>query len=103
MLEVEMARSAAAVAVRAADAYLREPTPSTASALALSASLAKAACSDAYMFTADQTLHVHGGIGFTWEHNAHLHFRRAKSTELFLGKPSWHRDRLAAQAGLGSA
>ena len=54
------------------------------------------------MRTAEETLHVHGGVGFTWEHDAHLHYRRAKAGELFLGTPSRHRDRMAVHAGLGT-
>jgi alkylation response protein AidB-like acyl-CoA dehydrogenase len=102
LLDVEMARSAAAVAVRSADRYLGAQTSENLSQLALAASLAKASCSEAYMRTAEETLHVHGGIGFTWEHDAHLHYRRAKAGELFLGTPSRHRDRMAAHAGLGT-
>jgi alkylation response protein AidB-like acyl-CoA dehydrogenase len=43
---------------------------------------------------------MHGGIGFTWEHGAHLYFKRAKSSELFLGDASYHRERPAARIGL---
>jgi alkylation response protein AidB-like acyl-CoA dehydrogenase len=100
LLRVEMARSAADVAVRAADAYLDSPGEETARQLAVAASLAKATCADMYMHTAEETLHVFGGIGFTWEHDAHLHYRRAKAGELFLGTPTRHRERLAARAGL---
>jgi alkylation response protein AidB-like acyl-CoA dehydrogenase len=102
LLDVEMARSAAAVAVRSADRYLSAQTPDNLSQLALAASLAKATCAEAYLRTAEETLHVHGGVGFTWEHDAHLHYRRAKAGELFLGTPSRHRDRMAEHAGLGT-
>jgi alkylation response protein AidB-like acyl-CoA dehydrogenase len=100
LLAVEMARSAADTAVAAADAYLAAPGENRADALALAASLAKVTCSEAYSYTAEETLHLHGGIGFTWEHDAHLHYRRARATELFLGTPDSHRDRLAVCAGL---
>jgi alkylation response protein AidB-like acyl-CoA dehydrogenase len=100
LLVVEMARSAADAAVAAADAYLAAPGEDAARSLALAASLAKATCSEAYSHTAEETLHLHGGIGFTWEHDAHLHYRRARATELFLGTPDSHRDRLAAYARL---
>jgi alkylation response protein AidB-like acyl-CoA dehydrogenase len=100
LLRVEMARSAADAAVAAADAHLDAPGEDTAHRLALAASLAKATCAEAYMHTAEETLHVFGGIGFTWEHDAHLHYRRAKAGELFLGTPTRHRERLAARAGL---
>lgn len=101
LLATEMARSAAAGAVRAADAHLACPDDDTAARLALLASLAKARCAEAYLHVAEETLHVHGGVGFTWEHDAHLHFRRAKSGELLFGTPHQHRERLATQAGLG--
>jgi alkylation response protein AidB-like acyl-CoA dehydrogenase len=100
LLEVEMARSAAEVATQAADAYLTEPGPKAARALTVAASLAKAMCSEAFMHTAEETLHVYGGTGFTWEHDAHLHWRRAKASELFLGTAVSHRERLAVGAGL---
>lgn len=100
LLAVELARSAAEVAVAAADAYLAAPDAASAAALAQAASLAKATCSEAYSHAAEETLHVHGGIGFTWEHDAHLHYRRARASELFCGTPASHRDRLARAAGL---
>ncbi|MFR9804131.1 acyl-CoA dehydrogenase family protein [Pseudonocardia sp. RS010] len=100
LLEVEMARSAAETATAAADAFLLEPGPETARALTVAASLAKSVCSEAFMRTAEATLHVYGGTGFTWEHDAHLHWRRAKASELFLGTPVTHRERLAVGAGL---
>jgi NAD(P)-dependent dehydrogenase (short-subunit alcohol dehydrogenase family) len=54
----------------------------------------------AHMRIADESLHVHGRIGFTWEHECHLYYRRAKATELLFGDPYQHRERLAATAGL---
>jgi alkylation response protein AidB-like acyl-CoA dehydrogenase len=42
----------------------------------------------------------HGGIGYTWEHDAHLYYKRAKSSELLLGAPSLHRTRLADRLGI---
>jgi alkylation response protein AidB-like acyl-CoA dehydrogenase len=56
------------------------------------ASLAKACASDAYMQTAIHTIQIHGGIGFTWDNDTHLWFKRAKSSEVFLGDPAWHRE-----------
>ncbi|MWA03203.1 acyl-CoA dehydrogenase [Actinomadura sp. LD22] len=100
LLKVEMARSAGHAAADAADDYLADPGERTAHRLAAAASVAKAMCSEAFMHAAEETLHVCGGIGFTWEHDAHLYYRRAKSTELFLGTPDQHRDRLAGHAGL---
>lgn len=56
------------------------------------AHLAKAYCSEAFFRIAAETIQVHGGIGFTWEHPAHLYFRRAKSSEVLLGQPGHHRE-----------
>ncbi len=87
LLEIESARSAAYYAAWAAADGSDE--------LALVAPLAKACCSDAFASAAAENIQIHGGIGFTWEHDAHLYYRRAKSTEQFLGSPSEHRDILA--------
>jgi alkylation response protein AidB-like acyl-CoA dehydrogenase len=87
LLEVESAKSAAYYAAWAiADDTDEVPVV---------AALAKAYCSDAFASAATETIQIHGGIGFTWEHDAHLYYRRAKSTEQFLGSPSAHRDVLA--------
>jgi alkylation response protein AidB-like acyl-CoA dehydrogenase len=59
------------------------------------ASLAKAFASDTYLLAAKTNIQVHGGIGFTWEHDAHLQFRRATAGKQFLGSPEEHRERLA--------
>ena len=56
------------------------------------ASMAKAAASDAYMRVAAGTIQIHGGIGFTWDHDTHLWFKRAKSSEVLLGDPNYHRE-----------
>ena len=58
------------------------------------ASLAKAGAADAYMQTAVQTGQMDGGIGFTWENDTHLWFKRAKSSEVFLGTPAYHREQM---------
>ena len=58
------------------------------------ASLAKAAASDVYLHTALECIQMHGGIGFTWENDTHLWFKRAKSSEVFLGTPAEHRERM---------
>jgi alkylation response protein AidB-like acyl-CoA dehydrogenase len=63
--------------------------------LPAAASIAQAYCSEAYFRTAAENIQVHGGIGFTWEHDAHLYFRRAKACEVLLGDPTYHRERLA--------
>jgi alkylation response protein AidB-like acyl-CoA dehydrogenase len=86
LLDVELAKSAAYYAASAAaddDPELRAV-----------ASLAKAAASEAYMQTAIHTIQIHGGIGFTWDNDTHLWFKRAKSSEVFLGGPAWHREQM---------
>ena len=45
-------------------------------------------------------IQIHGGIGFTWEHNAHLYFKRAKSSEILLGDATYHRELLAQRIGI---
>ena len=64
------------------------------------ASLAKAYCSEAYFNAAAENIQIHGGIGFTWEHHAHLYFKRAKSSELLLGDAAYHRELLAQRLGI---
>jgi alkylation response protein AidB-like acyl-CoA dehydrogenase len=92
LLEVESAKSAAYYAGWAAAEDSDE--------LPVVASLAKAYCSDAYFHAAAENIQIHGGIGFTWEHDAHLYFKRAKSSELLLGDPTYHRELLAQRIGL---
>ena len=65
------------------------------------AAAAKAYCSDAYFQNAADSLQIHGGVGFTWEYDVHLHLKRAKWSESFLGDPAWHRERVARLVGLG--
>src|SRR6478752_2605001 len=84
LLDVELAKSAAYAAASAA----AEDDPE----LPAIASLAKAAASEAYMQTAIHTIQIHGGIGFTWDNDTHLWFKRAKSSEVFLGDPTYHRE-----------
>ncbi|WP_239645570.1 acyl-CoA dehydrogenase family protein [Mycobacterium sp. UM_CSW] len=64
------------------------------------ASIAKVFCSEAFFRVAAETIQVHGGIGFTWEHPAHLYFRRAKSSEYLLGSPAKHRGVLLEKLGV---
>jgi alkylation response protein AidB-like acyl-CoA dehydrogenase len=63
-------------------------------------SMAKVFCSEAFFRVAAETIQVHGGIGFTWEHQAHLYFRRAKSSEYLLGSPVAHREALLQRLGV---
>ena len=86
LLEVELAKSAAYYAAAALD-----DGDDDVSALA---SLAKAAAAEAYMQTAVHTIQIHGGIGFTWDNDTHLWFKRAKSSEVFLGTTAYHRERM---------
>ncbi len=89
LLDVEMAKSAAYYATAAVD--------DDAENLAPAVSLAKAAAADAYMQAAITTVQMHGGIGFTWDNDTHLWFKRAKSSEVFLGTANEHRERLIEQ------
>jgi alkylation response protein AidB-like acyl-CoA dehydrogenase len=92
LLEVESAKSAAYYAGWAAAEDSDE--------LPVVASLAKSYCSEAYFHAAAENIQIHGGIGFTWEHPAHLYFKRAKSSELMLGDPAYHRELLAQRIGI---
>jgi len=92
LLEVELAKSAAYYAAQAAADDDAE--------LAAVASLAKAAAADAYMQTAINTIQIHGGIGFTWDNDTHLWFKRAKSSEVFLGNPAYHREKMMQACGV---
>ena len=78
----------------------RGPRPRTTRSSRSSASLAKAYCSDAYFHAAAENIQIHGGIGFTWEHDAHLYFKRAKSSEILLGDATYHRELLAQRIGI---
>jgi alkylation response protein AidB-like acyl-CoA dehydrogenase len=66
----------------------------------VAAALARAACSEAFFRVAADTIQVHGGIGFTWEHDAHLYYRRAKSSQLLFGGPRLERAQLADRLGI---
>jgi alkylation response protein AidB-like acyl-CoA dehydrogenase len=94
LLEVELAASAARYAAAAIDEH-------DAQVPAL-ASLAKAMASDAYMRAAIECLQIHGGIGFTWDEDTHLWFKRAKSSEVMLGDASHHRERYLALTEVGA-
>jgi alkylation response protein AidB-like acyl-CoA dehydrogenase len=68
--------------------------------LTTNASLAKAWCSEAYFRCAAESIQIHGGVGFTWEYDPHLHFKRARASESWLGDPDYHRERVAEAIGL---
>jgi alkylation response protein AidB-like acyl-CoA dehydrogenase len=86
-MRVEFAEAAAAYATWA---LVHDPADAP-----LAAAMAKSYCSDAFFRVAADTIQVHGGIGFTWEHVAHLYLRRAKSQQLLLGQPADQRARVA--------
>ncbi len=92
LLEVESLRSAVGYAAAA----VAEDSPE----IPVVAALVKALASDTYFHVAAENIQIHGGIGFTWEHDAHLYFKRAKASELFLGDASYHRERLATRIGV---
>jgi alkylation response protein AidB-like acyl-CoA dehydrogenase len=111
LIQVESARSAAQAAVQAAASALG-PSAETAPAqgdrpsessrelpgvpdLAVTALVAKIYCSEAYLAVAAENIQLHGGIGFTWEHDAHLYYKRAWASREMLGTPEEHTERLA--------
>jgi alkylation response protein AidB-like acyl-CoA dehydrogenase len=85
--EIEPARSLLWYAAHALDALPREASRA--------ASMAKASLCDIFARCADRAVQMHGGIGFTWEHDLHFWFKRAKWNELAFGDPSYHRERVA--------
>ncbi|THA77144.1 acyl-CoA dehydrogenase [Streptomyces sp. A0642] len=91
---VESARSAALGAAFAAD---EDP-----GALPRAAAVAKSVCSEAFSAVAGEMIQLHGGIGITWEHDAHRYFKRAHGAGELLGPPALHRARLAADLGLAA-
>jgi alkylation response protein AidB-like acyl-CoA dehydrogenase len=94
LVKVELAQAAATEAARAAAG---DPD---AAPLAQAAAVAHAVCSESLMFVAAENIQVHGGIGFTWEHPAHLYFRRAKASQLMFGGPGFYFEHLLRRSGL---
>jgi alkylation response protein AidB-like acyl-CoA dehydrogenase len=92
LARVELAEAAAREAARLADEEAAE--------FPVAAATAHISASRAYMFAAAENIQVHGGIGFTWEHPAHLYFRRAKSSGLLFGGPAVDHERLLARLGI---
>jgi alkylation response protein AidB-like acyl-CoA dehydrogenase len=92
LLEVECGRSAVY--------YASEALAGKEEDAALAAVLAYVHCSQAFTRAAKECIQIHGGIGYTWEHDAHLYLRRAKSSELLFGPPARQRKRLAELAGI---
>ncbi len=93
MLRAEAARSAVYYAACVAQEAIEGSE--LAGELPEAASIAKAYCSDAYFKNAGEAIQIHGGVGFTWEYDVHLYFKRAKASEHFLGNGSFHRERVA--------
>lgn len=93
LVEAEFAKSAAYHAAFAAAGANEDD-------LLAAANMAKSYCSDAYFHITAETIQIHGGMGFTWEHPAHLYFKRAKSSALLFGDPVQHRERLAERIGI---
>ena len=91
LLEVEAARSAAWYGLWTADAQPDQ--------LPVVASIAQATCSAAAYLATAENMQVHGGIGYTWEHPAHLYFRRATTSRMWLGDPAGHYERLLSRLG----
>jgi alkylation response protein AidB-like acyl-CoA dehydrogenase len=95
MVQVEAAKSAAWYAACVADEDSEE--------LAEAAAIAKSYCCDAFYDCAASAIQLHGGVGFTWEHDVHLYFKRARASATLLGSPAWQRERLMRVLGLGEA
>lgn len=87
LIGTELARAALDDAVRAVDAEAPD--------LATAVSAAKIVCSETYYDVAAAAIQLHGGIGFTWEHSAHLYFKRATADRVLLGTPAHHARHLA--------
>ena len=92
LVRVELAEATAREAARLADEAAAES--------GVAAATAHICSSQAYLFAATENIQVHGGIGFTWEHPAHLYFRRAKSSELLFGGPALYYERLLDRLGI---
>ena len=92
LVRVELAEATAREAARLAGEEAAE--------FPVAAATAHICCSQAYLFAAMENIQVHGGIGFTWEHPAHLYFRRAKSSELLFGGPAVYHERLLDRLGI---
>jgi alkylation response protein AidB-like acyl-CoA dehydrogenase len=92
LVEVEFARTAAYHA-----SFCAAEAPDE---LLEAATLAKAYCSEVYFHAAAENIQIHGGMGFTWEHPAHLYFKRAKASGLLFGDAAHHREALADRIGL---
>ena len=98
MMAVECARSASYYAACIATEYLNiDGDPSARQQLAEAAATAKIHASEGFFQCAAESIQLHGGVGFTWEYDPHLYFKRARASEQFLGAPAFHREQLAKQ------
>ena len=96
MLHVECARSAAYYAACVAQERLApDGDASVAKELELAAATAKIHASEVFFLCAAESIQLHGGVGFTWEYDPHLYFKRARASEQMLGNPALHRERIA--------
>lgn len=96
MLHVECARSAAYYAACVAQERLSpDGDASVAKELELAAATAKIHASEVFFLCAAESIQLHGGVGFTWEYDPHLYFKRARASEQLLGNPALHRERIA--------
>ena len=93
MLRAEVAKSAVYYAACVAEEAINGGP--LGGELAEAASVAKSYCSDGYFKNASEAIQLHGGVGFTWEYDVHLYFKRAKSSEIFLGNAAYHREQIA--------
>jgi alkylation response protein AidB-like acyl-CoA dehydrogenase len=97
MLQVECARSAVYYAACVAQEHLDpDGDKAVASELVMATATAKIHASEAFFNCAAESIQMHGGVGFTWEYDPHLYFKRARASEQLLGSPALHRERLAA-------
>ena len=98
MLAVECARSASYYAACIADQCLNvDGDPGARRQLAEVAAVAKIHASEGFYQCAAESIQLHGGVGFTWEYDPHLYFKRARASEQLFGPPAFHREQLAKQ------
>jgi alkylation response protein AidB-like acyl-CoA dehydrogenase len=96
MLKCEVTRSAVYYAACVAqEAMSADGDAKIAAELDEAAAMAKCYCSDTFFFNAGSAIQMYGGVGFTWEYDPHLYFKRAKSSELFLGNGAQQRELIA--------
>jgi acyl-CoA dehydrogenase len=95
-IRAECATSFAESVALASDAALASPTP-TLEPLRVDLATAAAYCSEAFVRNANDMIQIHGGIGYTWEHDAHLFLRRAVSSSRLFGRPDRHMEYLSEQ------